>query len=810
MHSIWQDFRYGLRGLRNQPLFTGLALLALGLGIGAATTIFSVIQNVLLDPFPYSGADRVVAFYIHDTTSSRPGGRGAFQVAEFLDYKEQSTVFEDVIGGGGEDALISTAEGTEQYQGGYTSENMFRFLGVPALIGRVLMPEDAKPGAPPVFVMHYKMWTKYYNQDPKILGRTFIINGTPTTLVGIMPARFNKLGADLYRPARLDRADPDWNKHYFQFQAKLKPGVTMQRAQVELNAIAHRLAVAYPKNYPKNFTVEVQSWVDSIVGPFKKTLFTLAAAVGLLLLIACANVANLLLARASVREREMAIRSALGANRNRLIRQLLIESLALAFGGMAIGVLFSFFGMRAIVTMMPDGLIPGEARIHMNIPVLLFSIGLAALTSVIFGLVPALQTTKQELVEPLKDSGKGSGTGSRQGRLRSTLVVVEVAMSLVLLSGAGLVMRSFFKMIYKDLGIEVDHVLSARLPLPRGQYKTAQEKQSFFRVLLPKLYALPGVVAATETSTLPPYGGIRSDIQIAGKTHSETWNSIFQLVSEGYFPTLGLKLVRGRVFTAAEVNDARKVAVVNQTLVARYFANEDPIGRTIKFELLETMPDSKVDNPVFEIVGVVGDVANQGIEEPTMPEAFLPYTITGAFERGILVRTSGDPVPLLNSVRGEIWGVDRNVALTLTDTLKNWIKRFSYAEPRLGVMLFGIFAGVGLTLVALGVYSVIAYNVARQTREIGIRMALGATSWDVLGMVMMRGGVLIGIGVAVGLAASLAATRVLASMLRDVSTHDPLTLAAVVALLGVTGLAACYFPARKATRIEPTTALRYE
>ncbi len=528
MQSFWQDFRYGLRGLRKEPVFTSLALLALGLGIGAATTIFSVIQNVLLDPFPYADADRVVQFHIHDTTSSRPGGRNGFQVAEFLDYKEQTRSFEDVIANGGEDAIITTAEGVERYSGGLVSENMFRFLGVPALLGRALTPEDSKPGAPPVFTMNYKMWTKTYNQDPKILGQTFVINGTPTTLVGIMPLRVNKIGADLWLPAHLDRADPEWNQRYFFFQGKLKRGVTIEQAQADLDAVAHRLAKVYPKNYPKSFTVVVQRWVDAVVGNFKATLYTLAAAVGLLLLIACANVANLLLARASVREREMAIRSALGAGRGRLVRQLLIESLALACGGMVLGVLFSMAGLRALVAAIPEGLVPREAQIQINLPVLLFSIGLAGLTSLIFGLAPALQTVKGGLAEPLKDSGKGSA-GSRQGRLRSTLVVAEVALSLVLLAGAGLMMRSFFGMIFKDLGIEVDHVISARLPLPRAQYSTAQAKQNFFRTLLPKIQALPGVVAATEASTLPPYDGIRSVIQSPGNAPSHDWAGRLQL-----------------------------------------------------------------------------------------------------------------------------------------------------------------------------------------------------------------------------------------------------------------------------------------
>src|SRR5437867_6766187 len=594
MHSIWQDLRYGGRGLRKQPAFTFLALLALGLGIGAATTIFSVIQNVLLDPFPYTDAERVVAFQIRDSSSSREGDRSVFQVLEFLDYQEQNHVFEDVIGGGFEDILYTTGEGTEQFNGGLATGNMFRFLGVPAALGRTLTPDDAKPGAPPVFVMSYKMWSKHFNQDPSILSRTFVLNGVPTTLVGIMPHRFTKLGADLWKPIALDRADPEGSRRYFMFQARLKPGVSLQQAEADISVIAQRLARVYPQNYPKKFTVKVVSWIDSLVRQFRRTLYTLAAAVGLLLLIACGNVANMLLARATAREKEMAIRASLGASRARLLRQLLIESFLLALAGAAAGCLFAHFGIKALVTAIPDGLIPREAVIRLNVPVLLFSLGVAALTAFVFGLAPALQTARQDLVEPLKDAGRGVSDGFRRGKLRGALVVVEVALSLVLLAGAGLLMRSFVKLQTVDLGFRPENILVARLPLPRGQYQTAASKQHFFRQLLPRLHAPPGVLAATETSTLPPYGGIRSEIDLQGKTHSEKWDAIFQLCSEGYLPTLGLRLMRGRFLTEVEVNDARKVAVVNQTLVNGYFGPEDAIGRRLGLNMLETLPDSRV------------------------------------------------------------------------------------------------------------------------------------------------------------------------------------------------------------------------
>jgi predicted permease len=608
----------------------------------------------------------------------------------------------------------------------------------------------------------------------------------------------------------MERGDPRANRDYWNFQARLKPGVTVQQAQADIELISRRLAKVYPDNYPKNFSVQIISWVDNIVGQFRKTLYTIAAAVSLLLLIACSNVANMLLARATAREKEIAIRSALGASRMRLVGQLLTESLLLAIGGAVLGCLFSYAGIKGLVTLIPDGLIPREAQIRLNLPVLLFSLGAAAGSAVLFGLAPALQAVRKDLVEPLKDASKGAGGGFRRGRLRNALVVFEVALSLVLLSGAGLLMRSFVKLQQVDLGFNPENILVARLPFPRGQYTTAADKQRFFGQLLPRLRALPGVVAATETSTLPPYGGIGSEIDIVGKTHTEKWRAIFQLCSEGYFPTLQLRTLRGRTLSETEVSVARKVAVVNQTFVNKFLGNENPIGQTVKINMLESMPDSPVKEPVFEIIGVISDAKNQGIQEPSMPEMFVPYTITGAFERGILVRTSAPPLSLLNNVRREIWAVDRNIALTLTGSLEDFLRQFTFAEPRFSLVLLGVFASVGLSLVALGVFSVIAYTVARQTHEIGIRMALGAGSANVVWMVLRMGLQLVGLGVGVGLLASFAVTRVIANQLWGVSPRDPLTLVAVVTVVALAGLAACYFPARRATKVDPLIALRYE
>jgi putative ABC transport system permease protein len=421
-----------------------------------------------------------------------------------------------------------------------------------------------------------------------------------------------------------------------------------------------------------------------------------------------------------------------------------------------------------------------------------------------------LQSVRRNLVEPLKDSGRGVSGGFRRGRLRNALVVFEMALSLLLLTGAGLLMRTLVALETADLGFNPANLLVARLPFPNGQFKTAAEKQRFFTALLPRLEALPGVLAATQINSLPPFGGPEGEIEIPGKTHSDRWQAVCNLVSEDYPRTLGLRLLRGRVLQDTEIAGARKVAMVNQTLARKYFGNEDPLGRQIRLKMLESLPESPVPKALFEIVGVVSDTRNDGVRDPVAPEVMLPYTVTGFFTRGILVRTGGPPTPLLNSVRREIWAVNPGVAVAQTRTLDEFLSDYAYAGPRFGLVVMGAFAAIGLVLVAIGVYSVIAYTVSRQTHEIGIRMALGAGRTHVLGMVLRMGFLLIGIGMAIGLGASLAATRVLANQLEGISPHDPLTFVSVSLVISLTGLAACWFPAMRATRVDPMIALRFE
>jgi len=663
-------------------------------------------------------------------------------------------------------------------------------------------------------VLRYKTWVKSFGADPGIVNKTFVLNGVQRTLIGIMPPRFGWGNADLWIPAKPSRAPTGkviagaFQQHWWML-GHLKQGVTVKEAEADFTVIAKRLATIYPTEYPKHFTVQLDSLTNMVVGRFKTTLFIVLAAVGLLLLIGCGNVANLLLARATTREKEFAIRSALGANRWRLVRQLLVESLLLATGGAAVGTLLAWGGLKSLVALMPQEIIPAESVIQLNTPVLAFTLGVAMLTALVFGLVPALKAARKDINDPLRDSGKGVSGGFRHGRLRDAVVVLEVGLSLMLLVAAGLLMRSFVALRDVKLGLQPDHIFVARLPLPVDRYKTADQVAGFYRPLLQRLKALPGVLEATETSTLPPYGGIPSDIEIPGKTHAEKWNAMFQLVSEGYFPVLKIQFVDGRSFTEAEVTGARKLAVVNQTFVKKYLGTENPIGRQVKIAQLADFDDA-VKEPIFEIIGLVADAKNRGLQDPPEPEIWVPFTVTGSAFRGILVRTAKEPMAMMNAVEHEIWATDRNVALAFTGTLEGYISQFSYAGPRFGFFLMTIFGSIGLLLVTIGVYSVLAYTTARRTHEIGIRMALGAEGSDVQGMVIRMGLRLVGIGVAIGLIVSLAIGRVIATQLWGVSAYDPWTLVCVPALLLITGIVACWLPARRAASVDPLVALRYE
>jgi putative ABC transport system permease protein len=811
--QLRQDLRYSVRSLLKDRRFALLAIFALALGIGASTVVFSVVYDGLLNPFPYRDANGISIFQIHDVT--RPGnrGRGSFSFPEFLDYREQNHVFTDMVGTGYTPVLYDSEGGAQQLQGAIITTNTFPFLGVQPLLGRWLTDDDGKPGAPPAFVISFSCWKEQFAGDAKILGTALTLNGVSRTLVGIMPPRFRYFGAAVYLPIGLNRDAVDavdqYNRpRYFVAEERRKPGVSPQAVAADINGIAQRLAAVYPKDYPKRFTVWTDSLASDVVGDSKKILYVLLAAVGMLLLIACSNVANLLLARATVREKEIAVRASLGASQGRLVRQLLVESFVLATAGGILGCLLAYAGIQVVAAVIPP-ILPGEAVIELNRAVLLFAVGVTVITILGCGLAPAIHSMHANLNAHLASSGKGAVSGFRHGKIRAGLVVLEVALSIVLLAGAGLMARTLYALTHVGLGFDASNVLAASIVFPKGSYATVPERKAFFEQSLARIQALAGVVSAAETISLPPYNAGRSDITIPGKTHSDAWNTLFDICSEDYFKTLGIPLLRGRLLSAEDVDSGRFTAVINQTFARNYFAGDDPIGRKFKFNVFDTIAQTPHD-AYFEIVGVVGDVKNQGLQDPPMPQAYIPYTISAYGNRAILVKTAVEPLSLLKNVRAQIWEVDRNVAMNNPGTLTNYLQQFSYAQPEFGLFSLSLFAGIGLLLAAIGVFSVMAYSVSLQTHDIGVRMALGAQPAHILRMILGKGLILVTTGIAVGLAAGFAITRLLSSELFGVSSADPLTFFAVVVVVLVIGCAACFLPARRATRVDPLVALRDE
>jgi putative ABC transport system permease protein len=794
-----------------------VSIATLGLGIGAAAAIFSVIYNVLLAPFPEKGAERMVFARVQNQ-QSQEGGRQGYTATEFLEFAEHSRVFDGIIAATGEGVVYRRGEGAEQLQGALVTAGTFEFFGRPAAHGRVMQPSDYEPGAPPVFVMRHKTWMSRFNGDLSILNQTFVLNGTGRTLIGIMPPRFAWYGADVWIPHKLTReaktgfadAPPNWF-----LLGRLKPGLSTQQAEADLTVIASRLAKSHPQLYPAHFTLRIRTRLDAVLSryePFEATLHTVLAAVGLLLLIACSNVAHLILARATAREKEFALRTALGAGRMRLVRLLMVESLVLAMAGAMLGILVASGGLTLLVAAMPPNLIPAQAVIELNLPVLTFTLCVAILTALIFGLAPALQASRRDLNDSLRDSGKGVSSGFRGRSLRDALVVLEVALSLTLLIGAGLLMRSFVAQRHVDLGVRADHVFRTVLALPRDRYRDADQTARFLRLLLARVKALPGVAGAAASSNLPPYSGGESRMEIAGRTHTETSQTLFQYVSEEYFRVLRIAFKEGRAFSEAEVDDARNVAVVNETFVRKYLAGDGPLGRRLRLGKLET-PEGAGRDRWFEIVGVVADVrntANRGLYAPIEPEVWLPFTIAGSDARVLMVRTAQDAGTIMSAVRQEVWASDSGVALVAPGTLEDFISEQLYTAPRFGFLVMTLFGGIGLILVTVGVYSVLAYATTQRRHEIGVRMALGAEGSAVLGMVVGAGLRLVVAGVVVGLAVSLVLVRVIETQLAGVTAYDPPTLALAAILLTMTAAIACWIPARRAARVDPLVALRYE
>jgi putative ABC transport system permease protein len=817
VEDFFRDLQYAFRSLAKDRRFALIAVLALALGIGATTVVFSLVYNAVFNPFPYRDVQRSVIFEMWDLTGAHDNeARFHYTIPEFLAIQQQNHVLEDIVGNFQLDVLYTDGKGTRRLPGGYVTVNGFDFLGIPPFLGRVFTSEDEKPGAPLVFVMNYRLWQAEFNGDPKILGTTFFLNGKPRTLVGIMPSRFNGYDAGVWLPLALrPGADgtsfPVKDPTVIWALARLKKGVSLQAAAADIDAIMHRLAQANPRDiYPDRFRMVTRTLVDFVVGDFKKTLYALLAAVFMLLLIACSNVGNLLLARATVREREIAVRASMGASPGRLIRQLLVESLVLAAAACVAGCLLAYFGLKGLAAIIPRGPVPEETVLGLNAVVLLFALAVAVLATLICGLAPALHAVRGDLHLSMTGSGKGAGGGFRHGKLRAGLVIAEVALSIVLLTGAGLLMRGFFALTHADLGFAPEHILYAQVaPAVDGRYDTAVKKKLFFDQVLQRVKAVPGVISATEALATPPVEGDGSDITILGKPVLPDWGAMIELCGEAYFRTLGLRLLRGRLLSETDINAAQHVAVINQTFARTYFGSEDPLEQKIKFNAFDTLPETPHD-AYFEIIGVVTDFRNHGPERPAAPQAFLPFSISGLGHRVILAKTAVDPEALIPSIQREIWAVDSNAAVTRSGSIKNLLAEVAYTRPQFGVIAISAFAGIGLVLVLVGIFSVMVYSVTLRTHEIGVRMAFGAQGPKVLTMVLWQGLRLISAGVLIGVLASLGLTRFLAGQIPGVSVTDPLTFCAVVLVFLAVGVIACLLPARRAARFDPLVALRYE
>jgi putative ABC transport system permease protein len=805
--DIWHDLRYGLRALLKNPGFTAVAVIALALGIGANSAIFSVVNTVLLRPLPYADPDRLVMVWEDDTKHGYP--RDTPAPANFFDWRAQNQVFEGMSATADQSFNLTGVGDPERVDGQAVSANLFSLLGVEPQVGRAFLPEEDQPGEGRVVIMGHALWQRRFGADQGIVGKPVTLNGLSYTVVGVMPPGFQFPGREeeLWVPLALTpQQAARRGSHYLRVVARLKPGVTVEQAQAEMNTIAARLQQQYP-DANAEVGAAVVSLHEQVVGDIKPALLVLLGAVGLVLLIACANVANLLLARAASRQKETALRIALGASRWRLVRQFLTESVLLAALGGVVGLLLSVWGVSVLKSFIPENVSQVKA-VAVDARVLAFTVLVSLLTGLLFGLAPATQASNFDLNETLKEGGRDSSSGGRGKRLRGLLVVAEVAVSLVLLIGAGLLINSFLRLRSVDPGFRTDHLLTMRVVLPQQKYPDQARRSAFYDELIRRVEAVPGVKSAAVTNWIPLVNqGDSVGVSVEGRPDPGPNRPIVatRVVSPHYFQAMGIKLLSGRDFDErTDRADTPAVVVIDETMAKRLWPGEDPLGRRVT----PGSPDSPDD--WCQVVGVVKDVRQFELTAEPKPQMYMLYAQADFFApRHLVVNTSVEPMSLAATVRKTVWDVDRDQPVSNVSTMEEVLSG-SIARQRFSTLLLGVFAGVALVLAAVGLYGVMSYSVAQRTREIGLRMALGAQRGDVLRMVVGQGLKLVLVGVAIGLAAAFALTRVMSSLLFGVSATDPATLAAISLLLISVAALASYIPARRATRVDPLIALRYE
>ncbi len=807
--DIGQDVKFGLRMLAKNPAFTAIAVLALALGIGANTAIFSVVNAILLRPLPYKNPQQLVMVWENATHLGFP--KNTPSPANFLDWQKQNTVFSGMAAFGERSFNLTGVGEPERLDGRRVSANLFDLLGVTPLIGRTFVADEDKPGTK-VAVLNESLWRRRFGSDPSVIGRAIALNGESYTVVGVVPRSvrlpaFGNWRDQVWVPLAFSSEEAaNRGDHFLEVIARMKPGVTLQKARAEMETIAARLAQEYPK-YNLRIGAVVNPLHEEIVGNMKPALLILLGAVAFVLLIACANVANLLLARAAVRQKEIALRLALGADRARLTKQLLVESVMLSLVGGAVGLALAYVGMNVLTRFIPADVAHADT-IAIDGKVLIFTLLVAVVTGVIFGLAPASQASRFNLNDTLKEGGRDPGSGARGKRLRSSLVIAEVAVSFILLIGAGLLINSFMHLRNLDPGFRADHLLTMKVDLSEVKYPTRERRITFFEEVLRRVRELPGVHSVAVAGNLPlTYNGDSMPIGVEGipdPPPDQAADVIYRAIGPGYFGTMGISLVRGRDFTDQDTADTRYVVVVTEKTAQHYWPGQDPIGKRIK-------PGSSTsDAPWREVIGVVKDVRqNDFIAPPKMQMYFSYRQLRDLAPNALVVRTSVDPLSLATSVRNAIWSVDKDQPVADIDSMDH-IVAGAVARQRFSMLLLAIFAGLALVLAAVGIYGVMSYSVAQQTREIGIRIALGAQRGDVLKMTVKQGLKLVGFGLVIGLASALVLTRVMATLLFGISATDPMTFTSISVVLLAVAILASYVPALRATRVDPLVALRTE
>ncbi|HEX8148155.1 MAG TPA: ABC transporter permease [Pyrinomonadaceae bacterium] len=805
LENLLQDVRFGARVLAKHKGYTAVAVLTLALGIGANTAIFSVVNAVLLRPLPFEGPERLVRVF--GTSARRSNFSRPHSYLNFADLRAQNQTFEAMAAYTGSTSALSGDDAPEQISGAIASGDIFLVLRTKPLTGRLLTPEDEKPGGSPAVVISHGLWQRRFGGDPQIVGRTIRLDGREREVVGVTPADFRFE----FIPGALDfwtAIDPGANEYkqrgaiFLEAIGRLKPGVSAEQANADVSVVAARLEQQY-QDSNAGIGARIAPAQEQLVGDLRPMLLVLLGAVGFVLLIACANVANLTLARAAGRHREIAVRSALGAGRGRIVRQLLTESLLLALSGGLLGLLFALWGVKLLSAFVPEN-VPRFGETSTDLPVLGFTLGASLLTGLLFGIAPALQSSRFDLNEALKEGGRSGTDGRGRTRIRSALIVVEVALSLVLLVGAGLLVKSFFKLSNTDPGFDPGNTLTASVSLATVRYDTDEKIADFFRRLIERVRALPGVVSVGAVTPLPlSDNNFAFSFSVVGQPPlppGTRQSASARIVTPDYFRAQGVPLRAGRVFTEQDKAGAPDVIVVNEAFARRYLAGEEPLGQRLRLG---------INDIEGEIVGVVGDIRGASLATPGAPEYYIPEATVAFSDVTLVVRTTNDPASVTAGLRQAVAEMDKDQPLYDVRTMDSLVAR-SVARQRFSMTLIGVFAALAMLLAAVGIFSVMSSLVAQRSHEIGIRLALGAQPRDILSMVVRHGMALTLAGLALGLAASFALTRLMSGLLYEVSTKDPVIYGGIAALLAAVALAACYVPARRATKVSPLVALRYE